>query len=403
MPEAQVPHTVPDDLFAAVFVTEEMLARPIREADFRREKLAIQDLAARMLDAPGEVLPRFVELAMDMLDGCSAGLSLYEQSPQPGVFRWSHLCGTLAAFEGATTPRHYSPCGITLDQAAPVLTRHSELAYSWISDENIVLPEVLLVPLYIGGSEPLGTLWVVSNVDGHFTREHARVASELATFVGIALHVQRSEARLRQALEAQETLTHEMNHRVKNLFALTDAMIRQSVKGSDTKEDMADALSSRLNALASAHSLVLRNASATIEAIDLKELVAAVVKPHDHAPASGKPRIEIGGPPLSCDERNANSIALVFNELATNAVKYGSLGGAQGSVDVTWTVEDDAAHFLWTEHGGPPVEPPARTGFGSKLVELTVVRQLAGSLNYDWRATGLVASVSLPLSVFRGD
>jgi two-component sensor histidine kinase len=394
---------VPDALFSEVFITDEMLARPTVAADFHREKLAIQELAARMLGAPSEVLPRFVELAMEMLDGCSAGLSLLEEASVPGRFRWHQLCGSLAKFEGATTPRNYSPCGVTLDRAAPVLTRHSERAYSWISDENIILPEVLLVPLYIGGSEPLGTLWIVSNEAGHFTREHSRVASELATFVGIALHMQRTEARLRHALEAQETLTHEMSHRVKNLFALTNAMIQQSSKGSGTKEEMADALSGRIGALASAHSLVLRDAALKDETIDVKALVTAVVKPHDHAEMRDKPRIAMKGPSLTCNEQNASAIALVFNELATNAVKYGSLGGALGSVDINWTVEDNAAQFVWTERGGPPVEPPTRTGFGSKLVELTVAGQLAGSFKCDWRADGMVASLSLPLSVFRVD
>jgi two-component sensor histidine kinase len=392
---------VPDALFSEVFITDEMLARPTIAADFHREKLAIQDLAARMLGAPSEVLPRFVELAMEMLGGCSAGLSLLEEASVPGRFRWHQLCGSLAKFEGATTPRDYSPCGITLDRAAPVLTRHSERAYSWISDEHIILPEVLLVPLYIGGGEPLGTLWIVSNVAGHFTREHSRVASELATFVGIALHMQRTEDRLRQALEKQETLTHEMSHRVKNLFALTDAIIRQTLKGSATKEEMAEALSGRLGALASAHSLVLCDAAFTT--IDLRELMAAVVRPYDHAETSENPRIAMKGPSLSCNEKNASAIALVFNELATNAVKYGSLSGALGSVDITWTVQDNAAHFLWTERGGPPVEPPTRAGFGTKLVRLTVAGQLAGSFEYDWQAEGLVASVSLPLGVFRVD
>lgn len=390
---------VPDALFSEVFITDEMSGRPTVAADFHREKVAIQELAARMLAAPDEVLPRFVQLAMEMLDGCSAGLSLLEEGSAPPVFRWHQLCGSLAKFEGATTPRDYSPCGVTLDRAAPVLTRHSERAYSWISDENIILPEVLLVPLYIGGGEPLGTLWIVSNVPGHFTREHSRVASELATFVGIALHVQRTEAQLRHALEKQETLTHEMSHRVKNLFALTDAMIRQSAKGSATKEEMADALSGRLGALASTQSLVLRNAA--FATIDLKELVATVVKPHDHAATPDNRRVALKGPSLTCDEANASAIALVFNELATNAVKYGSLSSPLGSVDITWTVKGNVVHFLWIELGGPPVAPPTRAGFGSKLVELTVARQLAGSVEYDWQADGLVASVSLPLSVFR--
>jgi two-component sensor histidine kinase len=192
-----------------------------------------------------------------------------------------------------------------------------------------------------------------------------------------------------------------MSHRVKNLFALTDAMIRQTLKGSATKEEMAEALSGRLGALASAHSLVLCDAAFTT--IDLRELMAAVVRPYDHAETSDNPRIAMKGPSLSCNEKNASAIALVFNELATNAVKYGSLSGALGSVDITWTVQDHAAHFLWTERGGPPMEPPTRAGFGTKLVRLTVAGQLAGSFEYEWQAEGLVASVSLPLGMFGVD
>ena len=157
--------------------------------------------------------------------------------------------------------------------------------------------------------------------------------------------MQRTEDQLRQALEKQETLTHEMSHRVKNLFALTAAMIQQSLKGSATKEEMAEALSGRLAALASAHSLVLRNAAFTDETIDLKELVAAVVKPHDHAKTRENSRIAMKGPSLTCNEQNASAIALVFNELATNAVKYGSLSGALGSVDITWTVQEQCGAF----------------------------------------------------------
>jgi two-component sensor histidine kinase len=396
-------HIIPDALFSEVYVTDELSKRPVAGADFRREKLAIQELAARMLDNPDEVLPRFVELAMEMAGGCSSGLSLFEQGSSPGVFRWQYLCGSLKTFEGATTPRNYSPCGVTLDRAGPVLTRHSERAYSWIADTKVVLPEVLLVPLYIGGSEPLGTLWIVSDVEGHFTSEHARMATELATFVGIALHVQRTEIRLRQALEAQETLTHEMSHRVKNLFALTDGMIRQSVKSSQTKEDLAKALSGRLGALASAHSLVLREARAVADSTDVGALIAAVVEPHDISPTSEVKRISIRGPSLICNERNARSIALVFNELATNAVKYGALGDSQGSVDVSWTTDEHSVLFRWAERDGPAVEPPTRKGFGSKLVELTVVRQLMGKLDYDWSRDGLSAAFSLPLEQFQAD
>src|ERR1700728_3855981 len=111
---------------ADVYITDELKRRPPKKTDYLKEKLALQDLAARMADQPEDVLPRFVDLAMEMTGGVSAGLSLYEENPAPGVFRWRYLRGSLARFEGATTPRNFSPCGITLDQNRPVLTAYSE-------------------------------------------------------------------------------------------------------------------------------------------------------------------------------------------------------------------------------------------------------------------------------------
>ena len=91
-----------------VYITEELVRRRTRPADYLGEKSALQDLAARMVDEPEAVLPRFVELAMSMTGGVSAGLSLLEPTPVPAVFRWRYLQGRLAAFENATTPRDFS-------------------------------------------------------------------------------------------------------------------------------------------------------------------------------------------------------------------------------------------------------------------------------------------------------
>ena len=209
-----------------VFISQELDRRVPGRIDPLREKKALQELAAMMTDDPERVLPRFVTLAMEMAEGSSAGLSLYEEHPAPGIFRWHHLVGTLARFTGATTPRNNSPCGVVLDLDAPVLTAHSELAYDWLAAHNVSLPEVLLVPLHIGGKAPMGTLWVVSDEDGHFHREHVRMTTELASFVAIMLRMVRTEQKLQKALDEQFVLAKEMIHRVKNLFAITDAMIR---------------------------------------------------------------------------------------------------------------------------------------------------------------------------------
>lgn len=388
-------NVVSDAMFSKVFVTEELERRPIDRADFLKEKIALQELAARLVTSPDEVMPRFVELAMQMTGGTAAGLSIFESDA--AVFRWLHLCGELARFEGATPPRHYSPCGVTLDNRTPVLCRHPEWAYSWVADAKIELPEVLLVPLFVGGEEPAGTLWIASAKDEHFTLEHARIASELATFVGVALHVKRGEESLQRALEAQETLTREMSHRIKNLFTLADSMLRQSGRGAATKEELMETVSGRLHALAKAHSLVLRDEASGTDGLPLDDLVRSILEPYARQDGG---QIQIGGDHLICTERAASAIALVLNELATNSVKYGALFVDGGMVSITWNVKNDRVRMSWIEAGGPETAPPSRTGFGSRLISMAVVEQLQGEVDLKWLPTGLHGDIEVPASQF---
>lgn len=383
-----------------VMITEELARRAPRKVDYQKEKAALLDLAARMIDQPSQLLPRFVDLAMEMTGGVSAGLSLYEENPAPGVFRWQYLRGILAPFNGATTPRNFSPCGITLDRNAPVLSMHPERFYDWISDANIVVPEVLLVPLYIGSSAPLGTLWIVAEKEGHFDSGHARVITELASFVGIALSMVRTERRLKGALEEQATLAKEMSHRVKNLFAIAEGMIRLTAKSTDSKDEMVKALTGRLHALASAHALVRRDFSKTgisPRVTDLGDLIRTVTAPHNDSSAVIESRFVIDGPFVRCGDHAMNGLALVFHELATNAAKYGALTSGAGIVDVGWRLEQDRLIVCWAERGGPRIAAaPGSMGFGSSLVETTVVHQLGGQLDYDWRPDGLTVTLSIP-------
>jgi two-component sensor histidine kinase len=391
---------------ADVFITEELQRRAPKRADYLQEKLALQDLAAHMVDRPEEMLPRLVDLAMEMTGGVSAGLSLYEKAPTPGVFRWKYLRGLLSSFEGATTPRNFSPCGITLDQNGPVLSLHPERVYDWIRDADIIIPEVLLVPLYIGGGEPLGTLWIVSDQEGHFDRGHARVMTELAAFVGIALHMVRSEERLQRALIEQETVASEMSHRVKNLFAMTDGLIRMTARNTSTNEEMSAALSGRLHAHADAHALVrpsFGTLSPVAEGSDLAALVRAIVEPHSAYGRATGSRIAIDGPPAACSGHAINGIALTFHELATNAAKYGALTSDTGSVDISWRYEGDNLIVRWSERGGPRIEgPPRLRGFGSSLVENTIVRQFGGALDHQWAGDGLTVLLTIPAACLSG-
>ncbi|MGD9656824.1 MAG: HWE histidine kinase domain-containing protein [Methylocystis sp.] len=382
-----------------VYITEELNRRPPTETDSLREKLALQDLARRMADHPAEVLPRFVDLAMEMTGGVSAGLSLFEPDPAPGVFRWRYLRGLLAPFEDATTPRNFSPCGVTLDLDTPVLSSHPERVYDWIADADIVAPEVLLVPLYIRGKEPLGTLWIVSEREGHFDSGHARMMNELSTFVGIALRMLDSERRLKEALEQQERLASEMSHRVKNFFALTEGIVRVSERAATTPAEMSKLLSGRLEALAEANALVHSSFGNKIarERVELAELVAKIMRPHEAPDA--RSRFVSKGPPTWLGERATNGLALVLHELATNAAKYGALKSEEGVVELSWRVEAERLVLYWSELGGPPIaQAPESSGFGTRLSQSTIVSQFEGELGYKWRPEGLLVSMKIPVA-----
>lgn len=387
---------------ADVYVTEALADRPRRAPDYLAEKLALQDLARQLIDRPGDVLPRLVDLALELTGALSGGLSLYEAEPAPGRFRWQHLRGAFMRFEGETTPREFSPCGICLDRGAPLLAQHPERYYAWIRDAGLSVPEVLLVPLYIDGVMPLGTLWVVAGVAGHFDSGHSRVLTELAAFAGMALRILRTEAKLQQALEQQELLTREMAHRVKNLFAVTNGMVQIAARSASTLQEMARILTGRLTALADSHALVRRSFAEDGQVTEialLGDLLKTVLRPHEAAATEeGKGRFEIDGPPVQLGQRATNGLALLFHELATNAAKYGALSAPRGAVRVAWERTDDSLDVRWQESGGPALAGvPGKTGFGASLARGTIEGQLGGAIAYDWHPAGVAIAISVPL------
>jgi hypothetical protein len=175
-----------------VDITPQLLRRPTRPPDYNAQKRAIGELIHLPKERPNELLGRFVELARELCGAVSAGISLYEPDEQSaGVFRWHHVSGVLSPFNGATTPRDHSPCGVCLDRRGPILMTHPEDAYEWIRDANITVPEVLLIPLQVGRNEQIGTLWVVAAPGDRFDIEHVRIMSELAGITSIATEVMR--------------------------------------------------------------------------------------------------------------------------------------------------------------------------------------------------------------------
>jgi two-component sensor histidine kinase len=177
-----------------------------------------------------------------------------------------------------------------------------------------------------------------------------------------------------------------------NIFALVESMVRLSARSAVSKEDLAATLMGRLHALADAHALVRRRfGQVPWEGADFGEILTRILLPHDEG------RSIVRGPAFTVGERATNSLALLFHEMATNATKYGSLSVDQGAVEIEWETDEKDIRLQWREAGGPTTKPPERQGNGVRLVN-TTIQQMGGTIDYDWRAEGLIARLRLPIA-----
>lgn len=202
----------------------------------------------------------------------------------------------------------------------------------------------------------------------------------------------------KQAEEGHELLAGEMSHRVKNLFAIAAGLTTITSRTTSSTTDMARELIQRLTALGRAHDLVRPLPDDQGSAALLGDLLSVLLAPYDDLGAfSGRIRVAVER--MGVGEAAATSLALIVHELATNSLKYGSLSSEAGTLDVSTRSTGDQIDLIWMERGGPAVEAPQKPdGFGSKLVQQSVSRQLGGSIEHDWSEGGLVVTVKLARS-----
>lgn len=200
----------------------------------------------------------------------------------------------------------------------------------------------------------------------------------------------------KRAAEHQRLLIDELNHRVKNTLATVQSISAQTLRTADTKEDARDALERRLLALSRAHDVLTRE---SWDGADLVEVIEKALEPYQ---ISGENRLRITGPHVRVTPRMSLALAMAMHELATNAVKYGALANKTGTIDVSWNVTNGTAPprlaLRWTETGGPPVVPPRRRGFGSRLIERSLANDLDGQVEIAFAPTGVVCTVDAPVA-----
>lgn len=183
-------------------------------------------------------------------------------------------------------------------------------------------------------------------------------------------------AAVKERDERQKLLMNELNHRVKNTLATVQAVALHTRGGAGTVEAFHAALEGRVIAMSRAHELLTR---ADWEGAELGELARQTLS------AFAGRQLKIEGPELHVGPTDALNLALVFYELATNAAKHGALSAECGQVKLAWWRVEGGARLCWCESGGPPVSPPARQGFGSRLIGRATHDLQPSRLSYDVR------------------
>ena len=197
--------------------------------------------------------------------------------------------------------------------------------------------------------------------------------------------------------QLQRLVLEELHHRVKNTLATVMAITSQSLRTAKSLEDGRQAIEHRLMALGRVHDLLLQTnwTSARLAAI-----VKAATDPFDRESGG---RFIVQSSNIDVSPGAVLPLAMVLNELCTNAVKYGALSNATGRVEITATVDESQNVFRlrWVESGGPTVAMPTHRSFGSRLIEHSFVRQLNGEAELKFEPSGVVCVLDIPLAALK--
>ncbi|MCJ9672053.1 MULTISPECIES: PAS domain S-box protein [unclassified Neorhizobium] len=217
-----------------------------------------------------------------------------------------------------------------------------------------------------------------------------------------ASKIARDISERKRAAERQDLLLREMHHRVKNLFAITGSIITLAARTAQTPSELASSMKIRLVALSQAHEMTLPSFTGDEafkeRSTTLFQLLSSLLSPYDEG-EGGRWHLHGEDAPISAER--VTSLALLFHEYATNAVKYGSLSDAEGRLDVTLDAGEERFEISWLESSGRPSSnaEPKDAGFGTRLEQM-IIRTLDADVSRDWQPDGLLIKLSVPRAAF---
>ena len=304
------------------------------------------------------------------------------------------------------TPREVSFCGHAIGGTELLIIENATLD-ARVANNPLVTGEPFIrfyagAPLVTSDGHVIGTMCVLDYRPRTLNDGQRAALAALARQVMAQLELRRLLVRQREGEEHRRLLTGELEHRIKNTLSVVQAIVSQSLRTAKTPADARDAISARLVTLGRAHDL-LTQASWTSAPIRVLVHGAISVDGED-----GR-RVRMSGPDVRLNARAALALSMALHELATNAAKYGSLSAEDGHVEIAWRFAERGAattlELVWQEHGGPPVAPPSSKGFGTRLIETSLTRDLGrGRIEYlpggvRWSVTADLETVQEPSGV----
>ena len=199
----------------------------------------------------------------------------------------------------------------------------------------------------------------------------------------------------KHAEDHRRLLAGELTHRVKNTLATVNAIVNQTLRSATSLEEAAEVVGGRIASLATAHELLLRD---EVEGATVSDIVSGVLRPFDGGDGH---LYSASGPDIRLSPTVTLALSMALHELATNAAKYGALSTAGGTVAIHWdlTGRDEARRFTfsWVEQDGPPVTPPTRFGFGSRMIERVMAQHIRGAAKIEYRPDGVAFTIDAPM------
>ena len=225
------------------------------------------------------------------------------------------------------------------------------------------------------------------------TRPIARL--ELVNSIQTNLLVRLRQKQVRDAIEREVELRHELNHRIKNILASVTSIFNMTRRGASTVEELATDFTGRLHALSNVHTAVFEAGG---DEVSLSSVIALTVAPYN---GDGLTRINVEGPDVLINRTSATTIALCLHELTTNAIKYGALSQKNGSIHIVWAISEDETPMFslsWVETGGPKFVQPSRQGYGTKYVRSALASLMGEPPAITFDQEGLQCVVAGPLA-----